>query len=112
VGLVADNTITWKGKSGTEYTYWIYPFGTTFQDEPGNYMFIKETQPKKFWPIYIGETESLADRLNNPEAHHKWACTKREGATHLCARINKAGEKVRRAEEQDLIEAYGPICND
>jgi len=106
------DTITWKGKSGTEYKYWIYPIGATFKDAPGNYMFIKETQPNTFWPIYIGETESLADRLQNPETHHKRACTKREGATHLCAHINSSGEKARLAEEEDLIKAYGPRCND
>ena len=104
--------ITWKGKSGTEYKYSIHAIGTSFKDQPGNYMFIKETQPGRFRPIYIGETGSLADRLNEPDSHHKRPCTKREGATHVCAHINKGGEKARRDEESDLVAAYQPPCND
>ena len=105
-------TITWKGKSGTEYKYWIHAIGTTFEDEPGNYMFIKETEPSRFRPVYIGETESLAERLNDPDSHHKRQCTKREGATHLCTHTNSKGENARRDEESDLIAAYEPPCND
>ncbi len=104
-------TITWTGTSGREYTYRIYRIGTSFKDEPGNYMFLKETKPHRYRSVYVGETGSLDDRLSNPEAHHKRLCTKREGATHICVHINSKGEKARKAEEADLISALNPPCN-
>ncbi len=109
---MSDETITWPGKSGAEYKYWIHALGTTFKDVAGNYMFIKQTQPNRFVPIYIGETESLKDRLDNLDTHHKRACTKRDGATHLCAHTNSSGEEARRVEESDLIARWNPPCND
>lgn len=109
---MAESTITWKGKSGTEYKYWINEIGNKKKDEPGNYIFIKETSKGRFKPIYIGDTDSLDDRLSNPESHHKRPCTKREGATHVCTHTNSRGQKARQNEEKDLIGAYDPPCND
>ncbi|MCH8064716.1 MAG: hypothetical protein IIC90_02675 [Chloroflexi bacterium] len=109
---VKTRTITWTGASGSKYQYKIFPIGTTMNDTPGNYIFAKETKPGTFRPIYVGETESLADRLNNPAGHHKWACIKRQGATHICAHVNTRGARARRAEEADLLAALKLPCND
>ena|SRR5713226_3071769 len=101
-------TIKWPGKSGKEYTYWIYPVGTKFKDSPGNYIYAKETKPGYWSPVYIGQTNSLSTRLAN---HEKESCTKRNGATHIHAHIS-GGETERLTEEKDLITRWKPPCND
>ena len=103
-------TITWKGKSGKEYKYRIYPIGTTFKDEPGNYMFLKKTAANTYVSLYAGQG-NLDERVSNPKSHHKWACVSKKGASEICAHINNNGEKARKAEEADLISALNPPCN-
>jgi len=104
---VAPN-ILWPGKSGQEYTYWIYPINSSFKEEGGNYIFAKETVPKKWIPVYIGQTENLNERLEN---HEKETCAKRNGATHIHAHINN-DKNARLVEEKDLIIRWQPVCNE
>ena len=101
--------IKWAGQSGREYTYGIYPLGTTFKEEAGNYIFAKETSPNRWMPCYIGQTENLNRRLGD---HEKEACAKRHGASHTHAHLTAGGEAVRKAEEKDLILKWKPPCNE
>lgn len=102
-------TISWTGLSGKKYGYWIYKIGASFKEEPGNYIFAKETQTGYWSPSYIGETVNLDMRLGD---HEKEACARKHGATHIHAHLNSAGEKARRLEENDLIRKYNPPCNE
>ena len=101
-------TILWPGKSGKEYKYSIYPINTELRDSPGNYIFAKETKPGHWYPVYIGQTNSLKTRLSG---HEKEACSKRNGATHIHAHTS-GGEAERLAEEKDLITRWQPACNE
>ncbi len=105
---MAEETIMWPGASGTEYKYWIFPIGTSFKDEPGNYIFAKKTAPDSYTPIYIGETGSLKDRLSN---HEKMPCVKRHGGTHIHVHTSSEDEKTRKVEESDLLKRWDPPCN-
>ncbi len=99
----------WPGQSGTEYTDHILPRGSTFDTgQPGNYIHAKETTPNHFKPVYIGQTGDLNSRLAN---HEQQECVDGNGATHLHVHLNSAGEKARRAEEEDLILRWQPVCN-
>lgn len=100
-------TIRWTGQSGNQYQYWIYPIGSTFKEEGGNYIFAKETKPGYWSPVYVGQTNNLNKRLGD---HEKEACAKRNGATHIHAHLN-AAEPTRLAEEKDLILKWQPACN-
>ena len=100
--------VTWKGAKG-EYKYWVHSLDKHWKDESGNYIFAKVVDDK-WHPIYIGETESLKDRLG-PQ-HHKWTCGQRNGMTHIHAHTTPSGEKVRKAEETDLLANRNPPCND
>ena len=102
-------TIYWAGQSGEEYKYWICRIGTSFKEEPGNYIFAKETVSRNWSPCYIGETENLNQRLGD---HEKEECARRHGATHIHAHLNSGGEDVRRKEEKDLIMKWKPPCNE
>lgn len=101
-------TCRWPGKSGRDYTYYIYPIGTDFDEKPGNYIFCKEDSHGQWTPQYIGQTGNLKDRMGR---HHKLVCAQGKGATHIHARLN-AAEASRLAEERDLIRNFNPPCNE
>jgi len=107
--MTTEPTILWSGQSGKEYKYWISDLNSTFKQSPGNYIFTKETQPGRFVPIYIGQTSNLSERLEN---HDHLPCIRRNGATHICSHTSSNDEATRRAEEDDLIQHWSPICND
>ncbi len=101
-------TNTWVGQHGSEYEYWIYPIDMdNFKEEGGNYIFAREISLGEWTPQYIGETSNLNERLGN---HEKKPCARRNGATHIHAHLN-SNEFTRLSEEQDLIDAWSPICN-
>lgn len=101
-------TIEWRGASGKSYKYWIHRLPPNFSPVPGNYIFAKEVSPGKWKPIYIGQSDDLSERFDN---HHKADCIARNGATHIHAHKNAAGETSRLAEEADLVKRWSPICN-
>lgn len=105
---MASPDIRWEGASGDKYGYWIHPIGTAFKDEAGNYIYAKETSPNEWAPVYIGQTSSLKDRLAD---HDKEPCAKKNGATHVHAHTDSAGEAARLGEEADLVERWAPVCN-
>ncbi len=101
--------IKWTGVSGKQYEYWMYPIGSAFKEEPGNYIFAKESVPGSWLPCYIGQTENLNVRLGD---HEKEACARSHGATHIHAHLTSGGEAIRKAEEKDLVQKWGPPCNE
>jgi hypothetical protein len=101
-------TCNWTGQSGAVYSYTIYPMDTQWNDVAGNYIFCKETSPSTWSAIYVGQTDSFKNRLPN---HEKLPAAKRLGATHIHAHVN-TDEKARLKEEQDLIAACKPPCNE
>lgn len=104
---MAEGTIIWHGLSGQAYKYWIYRIGASLKEEPGNYIFAKETSPNKWAPQYIGQAKNLNERLEN---HEKEDCAKKHGSTHIHAHLNR-DKDARLYEEADLIERWKPPCN-
>ncbi|MEN9538349.1 MAG: hypothetical protein RLZZ126_584 [Pseudomonadota bacterium] len=100
-------SIDWVGQSGRSYSYQILPIGTDFRDAPGNYVFARESSPRNWQPIYIGQTGSLARRLSH---HEKESCARGRGATHIHAHLS-GDEYAREDEERDLIVKWRPPCN-
>ena len=107
---MADQQVNWQGASGSTYTYWVADAGRGFKDEPGNYIFAKETSQGRWTALYIGQTGSLRDRLTS--SHEKWSCAKSNGATHIHTHTNSSGEEARLNEEADLYVSQSPPCND
>ncbi len=101
-------TILWTGESGSKYSYSIYKIGTDFNDIAGNYVYAKETKPKSWSPVYIGQTNSLKNRLSS---HEKESCAIRNGATPIHVHTNSS-EVSRLNEEEDLIFKWKPSCNE
>jgi hypothetical protein len=101
-------TILWTGQSGSKYKYSIYKIGTNFKDIAGNYVYAQETKPNSWSPKYIGQTNSLKNRLSN---HEKESCAIRNGATHIHVHANSS-EVSRLSEEKDLVVNWKPPCNE
>jgi len=97
----------WTGKSGKEHEYEIFFIDSPWNDVRGNYVFAKESKPRRWEPIYIGETESLKDCIPN---HDKLPCIKRNGFTHVHVHMNY-NSQARLAEEKDLLTNYTTLCN-
>jgi len=107
--MTNPESIVWRGQSGTEYTYWLYPRGTNFDgDQPGNFILAKQTSPGRFNPIYIGEGANLNEGIAN---HGKKSCIDLNGATHLLVHVSSVDEAERTAEVDDLILRWNPVCN-
>ena len=101
-------TIDWPGQSGKTYRHWVYPLPPNFSEEPGNYIFAKKTSQGRWTPVYIGQTDNLGERFDD---HHKAACIKHNGATHIHAHRNHGGKSARLTEEDDLLAKWSPPCN-
>ena len=101
------NTCNWTGPSGKVYSYEIHPIDTTWNDVPGNYIFAKESSPRRWDAVYIGQTLSLKDRLFYHEA---LPCIRRNGGTHTHIHVNRDSQ-ARLDEESDLLANYTTPCN-
>jgi hypothetical protein len=108
---MSQETVNWKGASGSQYTYSVFELGTSFKDLPGNYGFAKRNSNGLAVPAYVGETGSLADRLNQGN-HEKLPCVRGQGADLVCVHVNQQGRQSRLDEETDLRNAWKPACND
>ena len=98
-----SETCIWVGATGTNYTYYIHPLPVTFNsNQQGNYIWSKLNSENKWVPIYIGEGE-LSDRVS--DQHHKIACIKAKGASHVHVHTN-SDENKRKSEESDLLARY------
>jgi hypothetical protein len=101
-------TCIWTGDSGAKYEYKIFDIDGDWNDVPGNYIFAKETSPRKWGAVYIGETESFKERIPN---HNELPCIRRNGGTHVHAHVNR-DSRARLSEEADLCAYHSTPCND
>jgi len=105
---IEDLTLT--GKSGTNYTFQMFPLDTQFKALGAVYVITKRTQGSNGGThslIYIGQTGDLSTRFDD---HHKEDCFKRHGANCIGVLLNESED--RRLEiEMDLLAAYHWPCN-
>ena len=105
---MSEEAVMWMGESGTQYKYLVAAIDAKLKKAAANYIFARQVASDRWIPLYIGETDSLGERIPN---HEKLPCVRQHGATHLHAHMNPEGEEVRKTEEADLIRRWGPICN-
>jgi len=99
-------TLTLRGKSGTNYEFTVYPWGTQFKPVGAVYaVFRKESDG--YVVVYIGQTADLSERFDD---HHKQWCFDNHRKSHIGVHL-ESSEKKRLAIEQDLIANYHPPCN-
>ena len=107
------STIELTGKSGTKYSFNVYPIDEECPDESGIYLFSKRTlkpgstsYTQDF--IYLGRAQSFVKRFYN---HHKDDCIDKKGANCICL-MNVKDEKQREKIESDLLAGYNFPCNE
>jgi predicted GIY-YIG superfamily endonuclease len=105
--MAEGNTFTAVGASGSEYPFWVYPWGTTLKPTAGVYLVLRRESDGKYTILYVGQTADMSERF---DAHHKEPCFTRNGVTHLAARLENF-ETKRLAIEADLVQNYRPCCN-
>ena len=102
--------VTFTGASGREYVFGAYRIGTEFTDVGGVYIFTKQARnQQKYYPLYIGKTESLRDRVNS--SHEKWDCAERNGLNCICVLV-ESNSISRAAIENDLLRQFRTPCNE
>jgi hypothetical protein len=101
---------TFKGKTGS-YNFEVYSIDTIFKAIGAVYIFTKRTTDSSgkgtHTFIYIGQTDSLADRIPN---HEKWPCIKRNNSNCICIHRDDS-EQSRLKKEADLIAGNDAPCN-
>ncbi|HEU5226346.1 MAG TPA: hypothetical protein VFU49_00945 [Ktedonobacteraceae bacterium] len=105
--------IVWRGQSGKDYRYFVQPIGIVletggFEAGPANFIFVRETTPNMFVPVYVGEAGDLAMVL---EDHHTMRRVEFNRATHICHRASYGDPEERQAEKRDLVAYWHPVCN-
>lgn len=103
-----SEVVDWAGASGSKYRYWFLDIKGLIKDEAGNYMFVKRLTNGNYLPLYIGQANSLKNRL---PSHERLSEAIRLGATHVMAHTTPGGEASRLAEERDLIQYWSPALN-
>lgn len=105
----APASINWPGQSGKEYLYTIHTIDTAFRPLPGNFIYAGRAEDGSWVPIYIAQTRDLHQRL---EGHVRVSDAVQNGATHIHAHYDSAGQAARCSEEHDLVLRWRPVCNE
>ena len=98
--------------TGNKFKFYRHPIGTNYKDLPGVYAFVRD-DGEQWTIVYIGEAESLKDRLfTNLKQHHRYQCAvETEGASDFLTRTVSGTDEVRLDLETRLRQNYDPACN-
>jgi hypothetical protein len=101
-----------KGRSGRQYRFRIFPLGTRFRKISGVYLVANRDQGvnggHRHTILYVGHTEDFSQPF---EKHHKAKDLAQHGANCICVQSD-GSEESRLKKERDLIAAFSPQCND
>ena len=89
------------------YDFTVYAPNATWNAVGGVYVFAGINEQNQWFPLYIGQSESLAARL---PTHERWSEAVQRGATHVHAMAVPL-EANRLAIESDLIQRFDPPLN-
>lgn len=95
-----------SGRSGQQFSFTVLPLAATRAQVGGVYAVMRDVWPE--WHIlYIGQTQNLAERLDQHEHGPLFADY---GATHVAV-LPVGIEAHRRTIETDLVQRYSPPIN-
>ena len=104
-------TVTWNGANGRSYAFQLYPWGTPFIPHAGVYIAARATPPNRWQALYVGESESLEDRIYTRLAYHDGMKRAHgQGATHIGVYFT-FDDSERMRIESELIHTLMPPCN-
>jgi len=103
--------IDWRGASGATYRFETYAAGTRFNPVSGVYILCRHLGAGDWQALYVGETQSLEQRLNIGMAGHDGiARATRMGMTHVSV-LPVYGAADRLRVEADLRHGLRPPAN-
>ena len=80
------------------------------QGGAGVYSILKSVDDGKYILLYVGETNSFAERIG--KNHQRFGCWTARGATHHALYyLERSTQTERKAIERSLITKYDPACN-
>ena len=85
----------------------VYGFSTEWYEVGGVYIFAAPADGGNWHALYVGQTQSFAERL---PGHEKHSAAVRAGATHIHALVESSA-KVRASIEASIIRSYNPPLN-
>ena len=101
-----------KGRSGKQYRFRVFPLGTRFRKISGVYVIATRGQDadggQRHKILYVGHTEDFSQPFDK---HHKAEAFAQCGANCICVQSDKS-EESQLEKEQDLIAQFSPKCND
>ena len=104
-------TITWTGNSGLDYQSEAFPIGTQFNPVSAVYIACRKIPSGSFEALYVGEAQSLKDRLNSGLGNHDGLKRAQNyGATHIAV-VQVSGNTERLRVETDLRHGLNPSAN-
>ena len=96
------DTVSWLGEG-----FKVLPKNANWRDIGGVYIFAGVNSQNQWYPLYVGRTGSLADRI---PSHPRWTEARLLGATHVHAKVVRlAGD--REYLEDRLIRSFRPRMN-
>ena len=104
------STIEIAGKSGSKYSFDVYPYESNWAEVGAVYAVTKRTVQNGSGShnfIYVGHTDNLKERHTS---HHKADCFARQSANCLCVHV-EAVEETRLTIEADLLAGHVWPCN-
>ena len=104
-------TFPLTGKSGTKYSFEVYPMDQDFKAIGGVYAITRRQKLGNTHThdvIYVGQTSDLSTRFDN---HHKADCFSDNNANCICVHTD-GSEASRLGKEEDLLKNYSTPCND
>jgi len=109
--MAQQGTCTWRGKSGKDYTFEVWPANTNFNDVECVYIYTK-LENNSWKCIYVGQTSQLATRLQQHASgtDDNDKCIQRSGATYIHV-LQLKPESARLNVETDLRNGWNWTCN-
>lgn len=102
-------TLPLTGKSGTKYSFEVYPMDQDFKPIGGVYAITRRQKLDHTHDvIYVGQTSDMSTRFDN---HHKADCFNENNANCICVHTDDS-EASQLRKEKDLIKKYSTPCND
>lgn len=102
---------TFKGRSGRQYRFKIFPLGTRFRNRSGVYVITHRDRGlnggQRHTILFVGHTQDFSLPFDK---HSKAKDLAQHGANCICVQSDES-EQSRVQKEQDLIAAFSPKCN-
>ncbi len=85
----------------------VTPHTANWNAVAGLYIFAGTNSEGQWFPLYVGQAGSLAERI---PTHERWQEAVQLGATHVHAKVVSL-KATRDSLEDQLIQAYQPVLN-